>query len=68
MLHSLHHSPPFKRKRTNIILIPKLLHKLTNNLIITSRLPPRNHSVNNKMTKQKRVFKAMSVIEINLST
>ncbi len=51
MLHGSHHSPPFKSKTTNIILIPKLSHKFKNKFIITSSLPQETFSMNNKMTK-----------------
>ncbi len=35
---SPHHSPPYKSKTTNIMLIPKLLHTLKNILIIAAKL------------------------------
>jgi len=56
LLHNSHHSPPFKSKTTNIILIPKLLHTLKYKLIITLKLPPKNFSVNENTTKAKTVF------------
>lgn len=38
---SQHHSPPYKSKTTNIMLIPKLLHTLKNILIIAAKLSPK---------------------------
>jgi hypothetical protein len=58
MLHNLHHFPPFKHKTMNIILIPKLLHRI-NKLITTSKLLLVNLSMNDKTTKQQTIFSAM---------
>jgi hypothetical protein len=68
LLHNSHHFPPCKNKTTNVILIPKLSHKFKNKLIITSRFPSWNLSMDNKTTKQKTIFDGMTLIEISLST
>ncbi len=67
MLHNLHHSPPLKNKTMNIILIPKLLHIINNELIITSMFPFKNLSVNDKMSKQPIVFGAMNQMGMIMS-
>jgi hypothetical protein len=58
---SPHHSPPYKSKTTNIMLIQNFCTLLKTNLSPQQSFFPRSSSVNDYTTKQKTIFNVLTM-------